>query len=114
MDTRLITFETVRELVGKSRTTLWRWEQEGKFPQRVQVGPNSVGWLRDEVVGWIEAKAAQRRGTCGDTTAPSSPALSEPRTTARGYKRRGYAKPSVSAFHPPVLTAAPAAGQSRE
>jgi prophage regulatory protein len=37
-------------------TTLARWEAAGKFPQRVQLGPNSVGWFEDEIEAWLEGR----------------------------------------------------------
>jgi prophage regulatory protein len=44
---------------GLSYPTLWRYERDGKFPQRVQLGPNSVGWFEDEVDEWL---ASRQRG----------------------------------------------------
>jgi prophage regulatory protein len=58
--TRILKFPSVHLIVGKSRTTLWRWELEGKFPKRVKTGSNSIGWLDDEIIGWVAAKAAER------------------------------------------------------
>jgi len=46
--------------VQLSDTTLWRLEKAGKFPRRIQLGGNSVGWLADEVDKWIEEKARAR------------------------------------------------------
>ncbi len=28
-----------------SRTTLWRLERDGQFPQRIQVSPGRIGWV---------------------------------------------------------------------
>lgn len=36
-----------------SRTTRWRLEKEGDFPERRQLSPNTVGWLRSEIEKWI-------------------------------------------------------------
>ncbi|MEO7859981.1 MAG: AlpA family phage regulatory protein [Nitrospirales bacterium] len=46
---------------GLSRVQTWRLEREGKHPRRVQLGPNSVGWINHELDQWIEEKAAARR-----------------------------------------------------
>lgn len=51
----------VLEVTGLSRTTLWRKERAGEFPERVQLGAHSVGWLAEEVEAWI---ASRPRGTC--------------------------------------------------
>lgn len=60
--------EVRRRCGGISRMQLWRLEQSGRFPQRVQLGPNSVAWLAHEVDAWIEARARAR------TTKPSAAA----------------------------------------
>lgn len=46
----------VTRLTGLSRTTIWREERAGHFPPRIRLGANSVGWLEDEVLGWIAAR----------------------------------------------------------
>jgi len=46
--------------IGCSDATIWRWERKGKFPRRVQLGGNSVGWLASEVNKWIKDRAAER------------------------------------------------------
>ncbi|MFZ7112457.1 MAG: helix-turn-helix transcriptional regulator [Desulfatiglandales bacterium] len=48
--------------IGVSDATIWRWEKLGNFPQRVQLGANSVGWFSDEVDEWDDAKASERKG----------------------------------------------------
>lgn len=51
-------FPEVRELVGVCRATLWYWEEKGRFPRRIKLGPNSVGWIRSEVEQWLADRAA--------------------------------------------------------
>jgi prophage regulatory protein len=50
----------VRETVGLSDPTIYRLEQKGEFPKRVQLGANSVGYLSTEIYGWMAEKAAER------------------------------------------------------
>jgi prophage regulatory protein len=45
---------------GLSRPQRWRLERVGKFPKRIQLSANSVGWLRHEVKDWIATRIAQR------------------------------------------------------
>jgi len=52
----------VEDITGFSGRTIDRKEKAGDFPQRVQLGPNSIGWIESEVVEWIETR---RRGGCG-------------------------------------------------
>ena len=44
----------VEERTGKSRSTLWRWERDGRFPRRRRIGPNSIAYASDEVDEWSE------------------------------------------------------------
>lgn len=47
----------VERLTGLSRTTLWREEKAGRFPQRVKLSANAVGWRYSEVQAWIHGRA---------------------------------------------------------
>ena len=46
--------------IGLSDATIWRMEKSGRFPQRIQLGGNSVGWFDDEIETWLSRKAADR------------------------------------------------------
>ena len=37
-----------------------RLEKAGKFPKRVQLGPNRVGWVEREVLDWLEDRLNNR------------------------------------------------------
>jgi predicted DNA-binding transcriptional regulator AlpA len=52
---RLMRWREVQQLVGASRSTVWRWEREGAFPHRLQTGPKSVRWRASEVQAWLES-----------------------------------------------------------
>lgn len=52
----------LQSMLGISDPSIYRWEREGKFPKRLQLGGNSVGWLLSEVEGWIQARADARKG----------------------------------------------------
>jgi prophage regulatory protein len=39
--------------VPLSYPTIWRRIQAGTFPKPVQLGPNSVGWIEEEIDAWI-------------------------------------------------------------
>ncbi len=53
---RIIGPEETMERTDLSRSTLWRMEKKGKFPQRVTVSENRVGWHEEEVSEWIETR----------------------------------------------------------
>ena len=39
-----------------SAVTLWRWVRAGHFPKPLKLGPNTVGWLKSDVLTWLEAR----------------------------------------------------------
>ena len=43
-----------------SDPTIWRMERAGKFPKRVKLGGNAVGWLETEVEAWLAERSADR------------------------------------------------------
>jgi prophage regulatory protein len=49
--------ELIRK-AGLSLSTIWRLEQNGGFPLRRALGPNSVGWLESEVDHWVQTRQA--------------------------------------------------------
>ena len=53
---KMLRLPEVEAVTGLSRTTLWRYEQVGKFPSRRKIGPHLVGWRSDEVESWIRAR----------------------------------------------------------
>ena len=36
-----------------SKSTIYRLEAEGSFPQRVRLGANSTAWHADEIDAWL-------------------------------------------------------------
>ena len=48
----------VKTLTGLGGTTLWRLENEGKFPSKIKLSNGRVGWRRTEVTDWIETRVA--------------------------------------------------------
>lgn len=51
----------VAALVRYSRVHLRRLEQEGRFPRRVRLGANRVGWIRAEVDQWLMDRIGERQ-----------------------------------------------------
>lgn len=41
--------------LGISTPTLYDWMRTEGFPQKVQLGPNSVAWRGDEVQVWLDS-----------------------------------------------------------
>lgn len=53
---RIIRSKEVQGITGLSRTTIWRMERTGKFPDRVSLGVGSVGWRLTEVNNWMKSR----------------------------------------------------------
>ena len=52
--------QEVAAAIAYSPNHIRRLEKAGKFPKRVQIGDNRVGWVRAEVEAWIDARMGAR------------------------------------------------------
>lgn len=50
----LIRLEEVKRRTGMSRSTIYRWMQEGKFPRARSLGGRIAAWSEPEVNAWIQ------------------------------------------------------------
>lgn len=50
----------VKDRTGLSAATIYRLIADEKFPAPVPLGPGSVGWVEDEVDGWINDRIIDR------------------------------------------------------
>ena len=59
---KLIAYSDLKEKKGikYSRVHVSRLEKADKFPKHVNLGPQSIGWLEEEIDAWIAARAAER------------------------------------------------------
>lgn len=53
---KYIRIRKVVNLTGLSKSTLFRLMAADLFPLRRRLGPNSIGWLSDEVMLWLAAR----------------------------------------------------------
>ena len=60
---RILSKRQLKELVLYSPQHIARLEKAGKFPKRVQLGPNRVGWVEDEVMDWLQQRLECREAT---------------------------------------------------
>ena len=63
MDSRIIRKPELFARLALSDATIWRMERAGKFPRRIKLGSNSVGWFDNEIDAWLEKKAEERQGS---------------------------------------------------
>jgi prophage regulatory protein len=57
---RLLSKRQLKEMVLYSPQHVARLEKAGKFPKRVQIGPNRVGWVEEEVLDWLRERLDRR------------------------------------------------------
>ena len=57
---RILSKRDLKELVLYSPQHVARLEKAGKFPKRVQLGPNRVGWVESEVLDWLTERLELR------------------------------------------------------
>lgn len=60
---RILLKRQLKELVLYSPQHIARLEKAGKFPKRVQLGPNRVGWVESEVLDWLHERLEVRETT---------------------------------------------------
>ena len=59
-NTRILRKPDLTLKIALSDATIARLERKGKFPKRIQLGGNSVGWLESEIDAWIQERAEAR------------------------------------------------------
>jgi prophage regulatory protein len=69
-----------------SRVHVSRLEKEGKFPKHLNLGPQSIGWLEDEIETWIAARAAER--SAGNSVDPIASAEQRKTENAEMYPEK--------------------------
>ena len=61
--TNLIRIGQVRARTGLSRSTLYAYIQEGRFPAPVSISERCVAWVEAEIDRWIAERIAGGRRT---------------------------------------------------
>ena len=57
---RMLNKRELKEMVLYSPQHIARLEKAGKFPKRVMLGPNRVGWVEEEVKDWLRQRMDDR------------------------------------------------------
>lgn len=45
-----------------SKTTLFEWSKDGRFPAPVKLSPTMTAWRNNEVIAWLEGHSADAEG----------------------------------------------------
>ncbi len=46
----------VLQLIPVSRSTLWRWVQQNRFPRPMKLGNGITAWKSEEIHAWIDSR----------------------------------------------------------
>ncbi len=57
---RIVSAKERRRLIPYSDMHIWRLEKAGRFPKRIRLGENRVGWSFRELQEWIAARKLER------------------------------------------------------
>jgi prophage regulatory protein len=57
-DTQVLVVRMSRlvEMIGLSRSTIWKLLSEGKFPNPIRLGSRSIAWRIKDVEDWLESR----------------------------------------------------------
>jgi prophage regulatory protein len=58
MQESFMRWREVQHATGLSRSTIWRLERAGDFPQRRKLSTHTVGWLQGEIEHWLKSRKA--------------------------------------------------------
>lgn len=53
MSKRILRLPNVLDRTGLSRSTVYQWVSEGRFPKPVSLGTRAVGWVESDIEEWI-------------------------------------------------------------
>ena len=60
MELRLLRLQQVKNLTGLSRSGIYQYISEDRFPKSVNLGTRAVAWVEHEVKQWIEQRIENR------------------------------------------------------
>lgn len=62
MNNKIIRIKEVLNRVGLSKSSLYSYISQGKFPRPCKIGLRAIGFMESEVNAWLEERAEQRGG----------------------------------------------------
>ena len=59
---KILKLPEVMEATALSRSSIYAYCSENRFPKPVTIGRRAVGWLESEISAWIDQKVEERVG----------------------------------------------------
>jgi len=63
MNHTILRLPLVKSRTGLSRSTIYLWMSQNKFPKQVSLGGRTVGWVESEIEDWVSKQIAQSRNS---------------------------------------------------
>lgn len=61
MAIKILRLPKVKSRVDLSRSSIYSFIKQGKFPEPISLGDRAVGWLESEIDDWLAEKVKQSR-----------------------------------------------------
>ena len=58
---RFLRLKEVRTITGLSRSTIYQWIAEKKFPASIEIGVRAVAWLETDIAVWCQGRIDQTK-----------------------------------------------------
>lgn len=105
---RLLPWDRVRDVTGLSRSTAWRLQQVGDFPEPVRISPNRVGWWESELTAWKATRTVRGLPHPKPLARPREPKLIQTARSPRPQAARQTPVPAAPVVQEPLNATAPA------
>lgn len=50
----------VMKVTGMSRSLIYRYIKNGRFPKQIKLGERASGWLAEEIICWVADRVSAR------------------------------------------------------
>lgn len=111
---RLLSWDRVRDVTGLSRSTAWRLQQVGDFPEPVRISPNRVGWWESELTAWKATRKTRGLPCPRPLARPREPKLIQTGRSVRSQPDKLAAAPAATAAPESATPGAPAPSRRRK
>jgi len=54
----MLRLSQVMELTGLGKTKIYELQSLGEFPMRIKITSHSVGWVEEDIQGWLARRVA--------------------------------------------------------
>ena len=58
---KVLRLADVIDMTGLSKSTIYTYIGNDKFPSKIQLGERAVGWRETEILDWIESRVSQKQ-----------------------------------------------------